>query len=138
MGMIAATLALVLATVGGAPAADRVNNDQGKPYEEVRADLIRRGFEPLSFRPSLDLFCDGNSLCRRYPELIQCSGVSTNPCLFAFQSNGTSETRIVVTHGETRFVVDTVRQAQPYELELIKRRMNGARRVRYPSAHLPR
>jgi len=118
--------ALALAVLG-TPCWAAGPNFHQKPYDEVRADLIREGFSPLKFRPSQDLFCKGYSLCEHYPELIRCSGVSTNPCLFAFQKGKTGETMIVITSGETRFTAQLVRPAEPSELEMINDRLHPRR-----------
>ncbi len=83
---------------------------KGKPYDQGRAILVRRGYRPVHFQrgPLFNPCPDDPSSCKPYPEAIGCSGTGFAYCQFAFFSAVRSHYIIVTTRGEERRTIDSV------------------------------
>jgi hypothetical protein len=79
---LAAALTLPCGPVAAKPSWDHAF--EGKPYVQVRRALIRRGFKPLKFRRGADEWPCVEEFCRKYPEVMYCSGFGVERCIFAF------------------------------------------------------
>jgi len=109
---LAACLVLLLGA-SAATAAPRPRPEPGvpsirsrTPYEAARRQLAQAGFRPVAFRvrPSVGICSDG--LCRRAPEIFDCSsGGDISQCLFLFvrRRDGRFLTLRSVSNGDDRF-----------------------------------
>ena len=63
-----------------------------KPYDLAISTLIKSGFRPVVLKHNEDLHSDdgelfcGDDFCKRYPEVLNCTGTGLNPCRFAYES----------------------------------------------------
>jgi hypothetical protein len=79
---LAAALTLACGPVAAKPSWDHAF--EGKPYDQVRRALIRRGFKPLKFRRRADEWPCVEDFCIEYPEVVDCSGAGIEHCIFLF------------------------------------------------------
>jgi hypothetical protein len=114
-------VALIAFSTQGWAAEFGAGHWSGMPYDKARVELLRKGYKPAKLKGlSSDIFCRENELCEKYPELVQCSGVSSNPCIFAFtKTHRRKQYIVVITTGETYFRVTQVRPANPSDKSFI-------------------
>lgn len=95
------------------------------PYADARRQLAAQGYEPvrvLGGRPAL--VCRDNALlCSRFPELADCTSMTTRFCDFLFRGP-TGSLVVLITWGEAKrpedladVVVDKVRYAMPGDFQ---------------------
>src|SRR5262249_33154762 len=84
-------------------------------YKAMRADLIERGFTPVTQKhEEPNEMCgtqDGEpDLCVLYPEVVDCAGSGVRPCNFLFERKADRKRLTVTTHGElaSKLTVDAV------------------------------
>ncbi|MBL8537030.1 MAG: superinfection immunity protein [Hyphomonadaceae bacterium] len=86
-GIISLTILALAAFAHPAHAQPATLLAPGTNYATVREALQAQGYEPLVFpRGGPWDPCTYESICRAYPEIIDCSGMGFNPCRFAFRA----------------------------------------------------
>ena len=71
------------------------------PYPTVRARLIRMGIEPVPVRAKPGHLVHYQAVLRRaYPELVDCSAMGLQGCLFLFRRRSDARLVMIVTAGE--------------------------------------
>jgi hypothetical protein len=105
------------AFVSVAAAAAQPAGSRGRPYDAVRARLIRAGYLLVHFRrgPEFEPCPDDPSSCMAYPEVINCSGTGGAYCQFAFFDPARRRYLVVTTYGEERRRVDGIATASRRE-----------------------
>jgi len=86
-GIISLTMLALAALAYTAHAQPTAPLALGTNYATVREALQAQGYEPLAFpRGGPWDPCTYDSICKAYPEIIDCSGMGFNPCRFAFRA----------------------------------------------------
>lgn len=88
-----------------------------RPYQAVRAELIRRGILPLNRRHAADDPLCADGFCKKYPEVVDCAGTGLSPCLFAFKAKGANRYYAVTTVGELHPMVTAVKRSPLVQLQ---------------------
>jgi len=73
-----------------------------KPWSEVRPRLIQLGYRPVPLKqPADEVTCDRSpEYCRRWPELMTCSGSGYGYCSFLYRLPKSGRLFQVVTWGD--------------------------------------
>ena len=107
-GLCAFVLLSLITLPTGANAAPLAATLAHKPYRAVRSRLMGLGYRPLRFIHAENPCPDGQTFCRKYPEVISCSGTGLAICEFAWIKNG--KFFAVNTTGELTPMFNSIRQ----------------------------
>lgn len=109
---------LVSALFSNAYAAEPLPNLRDIPYPVARSELAALGYAPIRVaRRASWMGCPYPDDCRRYPELLQCSGTGIALCDFVFRKRRTGKYVFVTTYGEELRRVHSLSYARRYDLE---------------------
>lgn len=114
-------VALVVCLTVAAPAQSRPLREReyiGRPYDQVRVALIKRGILPVRRKhPPYDLDCEASKLCGRYPELLSVAADSEfQSFLFRRQADGALFR--VITGDRRRRTVTGITRGDASDLEV--------------------
>jgi hypothetical protein len=116
-------MSIVVAAVAMSSHARSPKQFDHRPYDEVRAELIKSGYRPVRLKhDASDLFCRADNFCGRYPEVLNCDGTGINPCVFAFIRPASRKYIAVITYGEVRLKVSDVRAPSIDDMQIIQQR----------------
>lgn len=106
------------ALFSNAYAAKPLPNLRDIPYPAARSKLASLGYAPIRVtRRALWMGCPYADDCRRYPELLQCSGTGIALCDFVFRKRQTGRYVLVTTYGEEQRRVHSLSYARRYDME---------------------
>jgi hypothetical protein len=120
-------LALVVAFAGGAQALEGSNpvpEGKQRPYAVVRAEMLKLGWKPFKATHfDYDSYC-ADDICKRYPELLDCSCCGVMTCTFGFFKSSPRHYRLVVTQGEepNRWKVVGAHKPDKYDMDYFRGR----------------
>ena len=96
-------LAWVVTVAGSAQAIEGskpVPEKLQRSYAAVRAEMIKQGWAPFKATHfDYDSYC-ADGICKRYPELLDCSCCGVMTCRFGFIKSSPRRYHLVVTQGE--------------------------------------
>lgn len=122
--LIVMFMAMIFADHAAALEGSRpVPEGQRRPYAVVRDEMVRLGWKPIRAKHfDYDYYC-GKYVCRRYPELLNCS-IGRTTCEFGFVRGAPREYRMVVTEGEGPRNWKVVRIVKPgrYDMDAFRGR----------------
>jgi hypothetical protein len=89
---------------------------KGRVYEDVRRELIAKGYVPFRREQTDSLICS-KSFCRDFPEVIACTSAGVAMCKFDYVRTVDRVRFVVTTRGEGKKIVVAVSRAESWEIE---------------------
>lgn len=112
-------LVLCSLNAGALEGSKLVPEGKRRPYGVVREEMIRLGWKP--FRAThfdYDSYCS-EGRCKRFPELLNCTGAGRLVCDFGFYKTNPKQYRIVITEGRypPDGMVDRIAKPGKYDMD---------------------
>lgn len=136
--VMAASLAFLPFDAVAFQAPKQIPEGKQQPYSVLRAEMIRMGWKPFhATHFDYDYYClEGGGICKKFPELLSCSGAGHVTCTFGFYKNNPKRYRVVILNDDfpPNGKVNIISRPREYDMDYFKGRpgepsIAGAKRL---------